>query len=196
MTDEPIYETEENGTDRVQPEGVDTAEWEPVETGGQQTDERTVLAAELETVRAQAAEYLDGWQRARAEFTNYRRRQELQQRQAEKDAQARLLTQLLPAIDDMGRALSSVPSELCENPWVGGLSLVEQKWLAALDKAGVSVVPAEPGQPFDPNYHEALTHEPSAEHPAGTVIEVLQRGYQLGDAVLRPALVRVSSGQE
>lgn len=183
MTDEPIYE-------------MDTAEWEPIDETEQQTDERTALEAELETVRAQAAEYLDGWQRARAEFMNYRRRQEQQQQQTEKDAQSRLLMQLLPAIDDMGRALSNIPADLRQDPWVNGLSLIEQKWLAALSKAGVSIVSAGPGQPFDPNYHEALTHEPSAEYPAGTVIEVLQRGYQLADMVLRPALVRVSSGQE
>lgn len=189
MTDEPIRETE-NVVQEGQSEDVDAVEVE------EEVDEEAALVAELETVRAQAAEYLDGWQRARAEFMNYRRRQEQQQRQVEKDAQARLLVQLLPAIDDLGRAMSNVPPELRENPWVGGLSLVEQKWLATLDKAGVSTVPVEPGQPFDPNYHEALTHEPNAEYPAGTVIEVLQRGYKLGDMVLRPALVRVSSGND
>jgi molecular chaperone GrpE len=73
--------------------------------------------------------------------------------------------------------------------------MVHQKWLTALHKVGVSVLPDEPGDAFNPSIHEALTHEPSQEFDEGSIIQVVQRGYKLNDVILRPALVRVSSGK-
>jgi molecular chaperone GrpE len=164
------------------------------ESEGDEADETTTLTEELEGARAQAAEYLDGWQRARAEFANYRRRQEQQHKQQSIAVQSRLLTQLLPVIDDLERAFEAVPEALADDAWVGGILMVRSKWLSALERLGLSEVPAAPGDPFDPNCHEALTHEPSNEYGEGTVIQVVQRGYQFDARVLRPALVRVSSG--
>lgn len=153
------------------------------------------LEEQLKEIQAQAAEYLDGWQRARAEFANFRRRQEQQQKQQDIAAKSRVLIQLLPVVDDLERAFCAVPEDLEDHPWVSGLSLVEGKWLAALEKLGLSAVAAEPGDAFNPACHQALTHEPNDEFEEGAVIEVLQRGYETDGVILRPALVRVSSGK-
>ena len=158
-------------------------------------DDWTALSAELQEVKAQAAEYLDGWQRARAEFVNYRRREEQQKKQTEVAVKSRVLTQLLPVIDDLERAFEAVPVDIEDNPWVNGLSLVGHKWLTSLSRVGLSVLPVQPGDAFDPSYHEALTHEPHSDFDEGAIIQIVQRGYKLDDVVLRPALVRVSSGK-
>jgi molecular chaperone GrpE len=157
-------------------------------------DELAVLTAALSEAEARAAEYLDGWQRARAEFANYRRRQEQQRQQMQVVAKASVLLQLLPVMDDLKRALEAVPEESEENPWLSGVEQVQRKWQAALERVGLSVLPVEAGDAFDPNVHEALTHEPCAELEAGKIIQVVQPGYEVDDTVLRPALVRVSSG--
>jgi molecular chaperone GrpE len=158
-------------------------------------DEIETLRVALEEAEARAAEYLDGWQRARAEFANYRRRQEQQRQQMQALAKANLLLQLLPVMDDLKRALETVPEESEEEPWVSGVDQVERKWQTTLEQMGLSVMPVEAGEAFDPAYHEALTHEPNEEVEAGHIIQVVQPGYQVNDTVLRPALVRVSSGK-
>jgi molecular chaperone GrpE len=157
-------------------------------------DELGALNAALTEAETRAAEYLDGWQRARAEFANYRRRQEQQRKQMQVTAKANVLTHLLPVMDDLKRALEAVPEEIEGNAWVSGVEQVQRKWQAALERVGLSVLPAEAGESFDPNIHEALTHEPSTEFEAGKVIEVVQPGYEVDGVILRPALVRVSSG--
>ena len=160
-----------------------------------EADPVAVLTAELEEARGQAAEYLDGWQRARAEFANYRRRQEQRQKQMDIDAKSRVLTHLLAVIDDLERAFEAVPLDMEDHSWVTGLSMVGQKLQTALAKTGLSAVAVDPGDVFDPNYHQALTHEPNDDCDEGTIIQVVQRGYVFDDVVLRPALVRVSCGK-
>lgn len=157
-------------------------------------DELAALNAALAEAEARAAEYLDGWQRARAEFANYRRRQEQQRKQMQVAAKANVLVQLLPVMDDLKRALEAMPEEIEGDSWVSGVEQVQRKWQAALEREGLSVLSVKAGEPFDPNIHEALTHEPSAEVEAGKVIEVVQPGYEVDGVILRPALVRVSSG--
>jgi len=157
-------------------------------------DDLAVVNAALSEAETRAAEYLDGWQRARAEFANYRRRQEQQRQQMQVSAKASVLVELLPVMDDLKRALETVPEESEGNPWLSGVEQVQRKWQAALERVGLSVLPVEAGDAFDPNVHEALTHEPCAEMEAGKIIQVVQPGYEVDDTVLRPALVRVSSG--
>jgi molecular chaperone GrpE len=155
----------------------------------------SALRDQLADAQAKAGEYLDGWQRARAEFVNYRRREEQRRKQEHQNSKSRLLSRLLPVLDDLDRAFQAIPSEVREDSWVQGLSLVEHKLQNALEKEGLAVLPVQPGDAFDPVRHEAITHEPCADYDAGHVIGVLQRGYTLEDAVLRPAMVRVSSGK-
>jgi molecular chaperone GrpE len=170
-------------------------EGQAVELTVEAEDELEALRATLEEAEARAAEYLDGWQRARAEFANYRRRQEQQRQQMQVAAKANLLLQLLPVMDDLKRALEAVPEESEAEPWVSGVEQVQRKWQTALERMGLTAMPAEAGEVFDPAYHEALTHEPNEEVAAGQIIQVVQPGYQVNDTVLRPALVRVSSGK-
>jgi molecular chaperone GrpE len=153
------------------------------------------LEEALAQAQAQAEEYLDGWQRARAEFANYRRREELRREQSASEIAARVLGHFLPVLDDLERAFSVVPPEVEGNPWVKGLSLVAQKMLNGMEKEGVAAMPTELGEAFDPQVHMAVLHSPCADYDEGQIAMVLQRGYTIGERVLRPAMVQVSSGR-
>ena len=102
-----------------------------------------------------------------------------------------LISKLLSVLDDFDRALASVPEDAHEG-WVDGIRLVERKLRTVLEGEGVTPIEAV-GQPFDPNLHEAVVHEETSDYPDNLVIDEVQRGYRLGDRVLRPALVRVAN---
>jgi molecular chaperone GrpE len=149
------------------------------------------LAEQLAAAEAQAAEYLDGWQRARAEFANARKRLERERSESYVNASVDIVTQLLPILDDYDRALNSVPAAIAQDKWFEGIQLVRRKLQTILENLRVAPIQAV-GQPFDPNVHEALSLQPSNEYESGTVIAEAQAGYKLGDRVLRPALVFVA----
>jgi len=151
------------------------------------------LRQELEEARAKEAEYLDGWQRARAELSNARKRFQREQQQAYANAKADLLVRLLPIVDDFERAFETLPDDLSSDTWVKGIKLVQHKAQGLLEQEGVEPIDAV-GHEFDPFRHQAVTHEPSDEVPEGHVIAEMQRGYIVGDRVLRPGMVRVSAG--
>ncbi len=146
------------------------------------------LKKELETAQARAAENLDGWQRSQAEFVNYRNRMQRDQETARVTMKADILRRVLPVLDDMERALSNRPAG---DAWAEGLELIARKFQNILEAEGLVRIPAE-GQPFDPNFHEAVSHEPSDDVESGYVIGVIQNGYMLGERVIRPAMVRVA----
>ncbi len=147
--------------------------------------------AEIERLTRQTEEYLDGWQRARAEFANYKKRVEHDQGDTYRRAAGDILTRYLGIVDDLERALKERPSEGEAATWAEGIELIFRKLRSILEAEGIHTIEAL-GQPFDPSLHEAISHEESQEHPTGYVIEVLQQGYRMGDQVLRPALVRVA----
>jgi molecular chaperone GrpE len=182
---------EEQVQSPVQPESEEaapaSAQAETVPSDG----EVTALREELESTRAKADEYLDGWQRARAEFANYKKRIERDQTQMAQNTAGSLIKRYLDIVDDLDRALKNRPQGGEGASWAQGIDLIYRKFLAILEAEGVKPIEAE-GQPFDPNLHEAITQEESPEHESGTVIEVVQQGYILGDRVLRPARVRVA----
>ena len=149
------------------------------------------LTAELERVRSERQEFLDGWQRARAEFANYRKRVEREQEEARSRIAGETLLRVLAILDDLDRALRDRPAEGEAAAWAEGIELIYRKFQALLEAEGILLIQAE-GQAFDPALHEALSHEESEAHHEGQVIEVVQRGYRIGDRVLRPALVRVA----
>jgi len=146
----------------------------------------------LAQVEAKAAEYLDGWQRARAEFANARKRLERGRVEAYSSAGVDYVTRLLPIIDDLGRALDNAPPEIVSDPWFEGLDLVNRKFQSMLESMDVRAIEAV-GRPFDPNFHEALSLREAEDVESGIVIEELQIGYRLGDRVIRPSLVNVSA---
>ena len=162
------------------------------EAGEPEAASEPTLEERLAEAEAKAAEYLDGWQRARAEFANARKRAERQRTEAYSSAAADFGKRLLPVVDDLGRALESVPPEISENSWFEGLDLVNRKVRSILESMDVKPIEAL-GQPFDPNFHEALALREAEGVESGLVIEELQTGYSRGEKVIRPSLVHVSA---
>ncbi|WP_299282413.1 nucleotide exchange factor GrpE [Thermoflexus sp.] len=154
------------------------------------------LRKELEQVRAQAQEYLEGWQRERAAFANYRKRVEAERAQFAAEATALFIRKLLPILDDFERALRTLPDNLRHLTWVEGVALIYRKLQLALESEGVRPIEVKPGDPFDPMLHEAVLYEPAEGFEDGQIVEELQRGYKLGDRVLRPTLVKVARKAE
>ncbi len=158
-----------------------------------QTDEETTLdlPAQLEEARAQAAEYLEGWQRARAEFTNYRKRVEREREETFRHATTIVLERLLPIIDDLERAMDNIPADISKHTWAQGVTLIGHKLQTLLESSGLEAI--DPlGETFDPTRHEAIGTDDNDDVESGHVTAVLQKGYVHGDKVLRPALVRVA----
>lgn len=153
------------------------------------------LQKELDEAKAKAAEYLDGLQRERASFANFKRRVEREQADTQQQAAGRILTRYLDVFDDFDRAMRDKPGAEAGPEalakWAEGVSLIYRKFQNVLDAEGVARIVAE-GQPFDPAWHEAVVHAESDAHPSGHVVEVLRHGYKLGDRVIRPALVKVA----
>lgn len=150
------------------------------------------LKAALAVAKDKAEGYLASWQRAQADFVNYKRRSQQEREEAGRAAQAALLLNLLPVFDDLERAFSSVPPELEGMNWVAGLRLIERKFKAALEAQGLTSIEAM-GQPFDPNQHEAVMQGNGQE---GTVVGEMKKGYRFYDQVIRPSQVIVGNGQE
>jgi molecular chaperone GrpE len=140
----------------------------------------------------QAAEYLAALQRERAEFSNYKKRVEKDRLQWQDTLRSDVIMELLPVLDDFDRALENLPNDGPARDWASGVLLIQRKLKSQLENLGLEEIAAA-NQPFDPELHEAVTHEDSADHESGAVISVLRKGYRLGDRVLRPALVRVAS---
>jgi molecular chaperone GrpE len=150
------------------------------------------LEVQLTEAQAKANEYLDGWQRARAEFANYKKRAEKERDEVYQNAAVETLRKILPVIDDFDRAVANVPPDKADDEVIKGFSLIHRKMLTLLDSAGVKVINPV-GEVFDPAFHEAIGRDESSDLESGRVTAVLQKGYVHGDKVLRPALVRVAS---
>jgi len=149
------------------------------------------LQKELDAAKAKAAENLEGWQRERATFANYKRRVEKEQAETYQSATSRVLARYLDVMDDFDRAMQDRPTAGPEAKWAEGVSLVYRKLQNILEAEGLVAIEGV-GQEFDPNQQEAITHEESAEHPAGHVIAIVRKGYKLGEKIVRAALVRVA----
>ncbi len=152
------------------------------------SEEFAALITQLSETQAKAQEYLEALQRERADFTNFRRRMELEKDQIGRWTSGETIKKFLPVLDDLERALAHRPAD---DSWAGGVELVCRKFQSILDAEGITRIDAT-GKPFDPTLHEAIMQEPSEQHESGTVIEVLQQGYMQGERVLRPALVKVA----
>jgi molecular chaperone GrpE len=148
------------------------------------------------TARAEKAdEYLELAQRTKADFENYRRRAAREAAAAQDRGVAKLAKELLPAVDNLDRALAAAEAagegDNGTATLVSGIKLVHADVIAALGRAGIQ--PFSPqGEPFDPQHHEAVAQQAVEGTQPGTVIEVYQRGYRLGDSILRPARVVVA----
>jgi molecular chaperone GrpE len=183
---------------RPEPLGPEPRDEGRDEGPAEEVDELMTLRRDLEEQKAKAAEYLDGWQRARAEFANYKKRIEKEQEDMIKSANGAFIIRLLPVMDDFERAFQTLPLDLMGMTWLEGIVLIQRKLQILLEQEGVTVIEIE-GQFFDPTLHQAVTYEESEEHKEGQIIGEVQKGYKMGDKVLRPSLVRVAkrtSGDE
>ncbi len=160
---------------------------EPIET-----ETFSQLEQKYTEEQQKAEEYLDMLRRTQADFINYRRRATQEIIDGRTAAQAQVLEQLLPVLDDLGRALSATPPDLTNHSWVQGIRLVTKRLMGTLEQMGVRLV-GRPGEQFDPRWHEALTTEARPDMPEGTVINVTRPGYAMGERIIRPAQVIVSS---
>ena len=159
----------------------------PVEAG-QASAEREALINQLKEAEAKVVEYKDGWARSQAEFQNYRKRIERDNEMMYASMKGDIIKKVLPALDDLERALANRPAE---DAWASGIELIARKMQNILEGEGLKRIDAK-GKPFDPNFHEAISHEPNDEVESEHVIDVVQNGYMLGERVIRPALVRVA----
>jgi molecular chaperone GrpE len=149
------------------------------------------LRAQLEEERARAGAYYQSWQRAAADFQNYKRRTEEERQKNVLYANLALVLNVLPVIDDLERALTSIDVKLAGLQWVEGVRQIVRKFQGALEASGVQEIPAD-GRDFDPNLHEAIAQDAGEEHK---VVRVVQKGYTMGERVIRPAMVIVGNGE-
>ena len=158
------------------------------ENADQLSAEMEALKRQVEDAETKLAESVEGWQRAAAEFQNYKKRLERDKELMYVSMKGDIIRKVLPALDDLERALQNRPAE---DAWANGIELIARKLQNLLESEGVKRIEAN-GVAFDPIFHEAVTHEPSDDIESGHVIAVVQNGYMFGERVIRPALVRVA----
>jgi len=185
----------EHATPDVAPEDLPTdAQPAPSPLEEQEEPEDQNLEADLEELTAKADkadEYLELAQRTKADFENYRKRAARESAMAQERGVVKLARELLPAVDNLDRALAAVDCEDGDGTLVSGIKLVHADVIAALARVGIEPFSPE-GEPFDPQHHEAVAQHPVEGTEPGTIVEVYQRGYRLGESVLRPARVVVA----
>lgn len=150
------------------------------------------LQAQIDSLKQDVQTNLDGWQRSRAEFTNYKRRVTQELAESRERGALDLLAKFLPIFDDFERAVNNIPQDLQDHSWINGTALILKNMRKILDEYNISEIDPV-GQEFDPNYHEAIGMDDSSEYASGIVTVTLQKGFRSGDRVLRPALVRVAN---
>jgi len=168
---------------------VQDSEVEPEVT---EVDDIAALKQSLVDAEAKAEANLAGWQRAQADFINYKRRTEQEKEEISQFTRAMLMLDLLPALDDLERAFAAIPPRLAKFGWVDGIRLIWSKLQTTLKAQGLSEIEAV-GEPFDPHLHEAVRQDKGKE---GVVIEEVQKGYKFRDRVIRPSKVVVGGGEE
>jgi len=175
-----------------EPEEEQDNEINETPNGGVEEKDVETLKEKLAEAKAKAEANLAGWQRAQADFINYKKRSEQEKQTLSKFANSVLILNLLPILDDFERAFSSIPPKMGKLSWLDGIRLIERKMWAVLQAQGVSPIKAM-GEPFDPQFHEAVRQDKGKE---GIVTEEVQKGYMLEDRVIRPTMVVVGNGEE
>jgi len=170
---------------------------ELVEDLGALLDAGASASAELEVARDEAARNLATAQKWQAEFENYRKRQERDAADVRGRAAERIVTELIPVLDDLDRAIAHTVASSASggelDHLLSGVEMVRTRVLTVFSKEGVEVV--DPiGAEFDPNLHQAVGQREDADVPEHTVVEVYQKGYLMAGRVVRPAMVMVSAG--
>lgn len=145
----------------------------------------------LEELQAKCEKYLQGWQRAKADYQNFKKQTVKDHQAAVAHANQELISQILPLVDNFNQAFAHIPADQKGAQWVLGIGHIRRQLLDWLTQTGVEEIPAL-NQLFDPHQHESAGTKKSDQHEAGTVIAVLQPGYRLQDRVIRPARVIIT----
>ena len=169
----------------------------PEEAGVEETPAAEAVQADLDELQAKAAErdeFLALAQRTQADFENFRKRAAREQGLAEARGVAKAVRELLPALDNLERALAAAEGQPdgAEHHLAEGIRLVQAELVAAMGRVGVEGYSPK-GEQFDPNVHEAMAQQPVEGTETGTIVEVFQSGYRIGDDVIRPARVVVAA---
>jgi molecular chaperone GrpE len=157
--------------------------------------EPTEGAMDLQRLQAELADSRDRTLRVQAELENFRRRSRRELEDERKYANVPMLRDLLPVVDNMGRAIEAAQKTQDASALLEGFKMVKQQLESVLQRHHCLPIEAL-GEPFDPHLHEAITMQPSADKPANTVLHVVQTGYQVHDRVIRPAQVIVSTAAD
>ncbi len=164
------------------------------EAAAEPVTEKTIeetLREELEKQQAEARKYQDQYLRALAEVENIKKRTQRDREEYIKYGNVSLIKKILPVLDDLERAVDAAQASSEAEGLRKGVEMTAKSLLEILKNEGLEVIESQ-GKPFDPQYHQPLTVEPSDDFPENTVLEELQKGYVLHDRVIRPALVKVS----
>ena len=146
---------------------------------------------ETTQLQAEAAEYLEGWQRAKAELDNFKKQSTVERAAERERIIADTIVPLLALADTFGAMAQHVPDELADNAWAQGVVHVAKQLESVLSDYGVTKMTIAQ-QTFDPQLHEAIEQLADTDAAPNTVVEVVQAGYLLGERVLRPAKVKVA----
>ncbi len=163
----------------------------PPQAKVEQTEDIEALEQALFEEKERSERYLANWQRAQADFINYKKRAEQEKKETVEFANSGLILNLLTVVDDLERAFVSLPPRLSKSSWIEGIELIHNKLKGILEAHGLTEIKAK-GKPFDPRLHEAVMHQEGEED---IVIEEIQKGYKLKDRVLRPSKVIVGKGK-
>ncbi|WP_128102923.1 nucleotide exchange factor GrpE [Paenibacillus sp. DCT19] len=147
---------------------------------------------EIARLMAEAEEHQQRFVRAQADFDNFRRRTQKEKEELAKYASMKLITELVPVIDNFERAMATVPEGTESESFSKGIQMIFRQLESVLNNEGLTAMETV-GQPFNPEFHQAIMQVESDEYEEGTVVEEVQKGYMLKDKVLRPAMVKVSS---
>ena len=199
MTDTEKKKNIEKKEEELKPQDAAQAPTSEEEGGPSQEVENVTIplkeyAAQLEEIddlKKKTDEFSDGWQRERAEFANYRKRIERDRETERQNSKIDIIKKYLAVHDDFERAMKNLPPDSVQAAWSDGLKLINQKLKNLLEGEGIATIPVE-NVAFDPVLHEAISHEENPDFESGQIIEVVQKGYTIGDRVIRPALVRVA----
>ena len=152
-------------------------------------EEEPAAPSEVETLKASLAEEKDKYLRVLAEYDNYRKRSQKEKEAAWTNAKAETVRELLPVYDNLERAINQ---ETSDEAYAKGVEMTMNQLKTVLEKLGVTEIPAK-GEPFNPNFHNAVMHTEDESLGENVVAEVFQAGFQLGDKVIRPSMVKVAN---
>lgn len=159
-------------------------------------NQSTMTEQQLAQLQRERDEYLNLAKSVQAEFDNYQKRAARSRDEERRYALWPLASDLLTAIDNLDRALEAAKLSGDQSPLVQGVAATQTQLLGVLKRHGIEPIQAEPGVPFDPEQHNAVMQQPTTDHPAGSVVAVVQKGFRYHERILRPATVIVAKAPE